>query len=57
MSFAEKIEARGEARGKEEGKTEVAVNMLKEGANATFIAKVTGLSLAEIERLKKKLNS
>ena len=53
MSFAEKIEARGEAR----GKTEVAINMLKEGADAAFIAKVTGYSLAEIERLKERLNS
>ena len=57
MSFAEKIEARGEVRGKAEGKTEVAINMLKEGADAAFIAKVTGLSLAEIEYLKERLNS
>jgi predicted transposase/invertase (TIGR01784 family) len=40
-----------EARGKAEGKAEIALNMLQEGLPVSMIAKVTGLSSDEIERL------
>ena len=51
MSLAAKFEARGKA----EGKTEVAINMLKEGADPAFVAKVTTLSTEEIKRLQASL--
>ncbi|PYI50660.1 Rpn family recombination-promoting nuclease/putative transposase [Paenibacillus flagellatus] len=48
-------EARGEARGRAagllEGKLEVALSMLKENISPAMIAKVTGISEAEIKRL------
>jgi predicted transposase/invertase (TIGR01784 family) len=44
-------EARGEARGRVEGKAEVALSLLKEGFPVSMIAKTTGLSSDEIERL------
>ena len=47
MSLAAKFEARGKA--------EVAINMLKEGADPAFVAKVTTLSTEEIKRLQASL--
>jgi predicted transposase/invertase (TIGR01784 family) len=41
----------GEAKGKVEGRAEVAANMKREGLNSALIAKMTGLSVSEIERL------
>jgi predicted transposase/invertase (TIGR01784 family) len=52
MTFAEKIEARGEARGQASEKVAIAKNLLNEGVAPAFIAQVTGLSLAEIEQLR-----
>ena len=60
MTFAEKLEQRGIEKGIRKGRQEglqegmktVVLNMLKEGAEVPFIAKVTGLSAAEIEHLQ-----
>ncbi len=43
----------GLKKGLEKGRAEVAMNMLKEGADVAFVMKVTGLSADEIEPLKK----
>ena len=53
----------GEASGVEQGvelgieqnKVEIALNMLRENTNSDFICKVTGLSLDEVEKLRRKL--
>ncbi|GAA3412703.1 hypothetical protein ACFFNY_33140 [Paenibacillus hodogayensis] len=44
-------EAKGEAKGEARGIAKAARAMLIEGIDMTVIAKVTGLSVAEIERL------
>jgi predicted transposase/invertase (TIGR01784 family) len=49
----ERGEKRGEKRGELKGKREMARIMLAEGLDATLINKYTGLSLQEIESLKK----
>jgi predicted transposase/invertase (TIGR01784 family) len=55
MTIAEQLEARGEAKGKAkgkaEGKAETALNLLKEGTDPQFVAKVTGLSLEDVMKL------
>lgn len=53
----------GEASGVEQGvelgieqnKVEIALNMLRENTNSDFICKVTGLSLDEVEKLRREL--
>ena len=56
MTIATQLEARGEARGeakgKIEGKIETARNLLQEGADPQFVAKVTGLSIDDVKRLQ-----
>ncbi|NJL89406.1 MAG: Rpn family recombination-promoting nuclease/putative transposase [Coleofasciculaceae cyanobacterium SM2_1_6] len=51
-------EARGEAKGLAEGKAEaanqIAINLLNAGAAVDFIAKVTGLSLEQIQQLQQQ---
>jgi hypothetical protein len=52
--FAEsldKLEAKGEAKGIKEGIEQVARNLLKEGMDPVFVAKVTGLPEGEARRL------
>ncbi len=44
--------AEGKAEGRAEGKAETASGMLKEGFGTDVIARITGLSVAEIERLR-----
>ncbi len=60
MTFAEKLEEQGKLKGKLEGKLEgiqeVAVKMLREGADIAFITKVTDLSVEDIEQLKASLD-
>ena len=60
MTIAEQLEARGEARGEAKGKAEglktTARNLLKEGTDPQFVAKVTGLSLEAIEQLQAGLS-
>jgi recombination-promoting nuclease RpnB len=71
MTFAETLEERGIQKGREqgiqkgreqgiqkgreEGIQKVALTMLKEGVDAAFIIKTTGLSLQDIERLNESL--
>jgi predicted transposase/invertase (TIGR01784 family) len=43
----------GRAEGRAEGKYEVAKNMLSADSDISFISKVTGLSIAEINKLLK----
>ena len=45
----------GEASGVEQNKVEIALNMLRESTNSDFICRVTGLSLDEVEKLRKGL--
>ena len=47
-------EAKGEAKGKAEGKTEVAIALLAKGLDVNLISETTGLSLQQINELKKK---
>jgi predicted transposase/invertase (TIGR01784 family) len=42
----------GEARGKTEGKTEIALAMLLDGDSAEKVARITGLSIADIQKLR-----
>ena len=44
----------GERKGRKERKKEIVLNMLKEKTDISFIAKVTGLSEKEIQKLKKR---
>ena len=42
---------------KEEGKTEIAINLIKEGNDNHFISKITGLSIQKIEELRQRQKS
>ena len=42
----------GKIEGKKEGKIETAINLLKAGSEVTFVSKITGLSIEEINKLK-----
>lgn len=42
----------GEARGKTEGKTEIALAMLLDGDSVEKVARITGLSIADIQKLR-----
>ena len=53
LSVLDKVEGRGEARGIQLGRTEAARNLLRMGLDLTRIAEATGLSLEEIQSLKK----
>ena len=61
MTVAEQLEARGEARGEQRGdrnaRLEVAASMLKEGTEPRFVAKMTKLELADVEKLKADLDT
>ncbi len=60
MTIAEKLREQGMKVGREidreigklKAKQEVALRMLQEGTETTFIAKVTNFSVADIERLR-----
>ncbi len=52
MSILEKREERGIQKGKQEEKKEIARNLLKEGTEIALVVKATGLSKAEVEKLK-----
>ena len=52
MTIAEQLEARGKAEGEIEGIKKTALNLLKEGTDPQFVAKVTGLSLDDVKRLQ-----
>jgi len=63
MTIAEQLEARGEAKGRAEGEAlgevkgvkKTAFNLLKEGTDPLFVAKVTGLSLDDVKRLQENI--
>ncbi len=57
MTIAEKLRERGREIGKLKAKQEVALRMLQEGTETTFIAKVTNLSAVDIERLRTPLTN
>jgi predicted transposase/invertase (TIGR01784 family) len=48
IRYAEK---KARLEGKLEGKFEIAINLKKEGMSAELIAKTTGLSIEEVEKL------
>ncbi|MCD1258093.1 PD-(D/E)XK nuclease family transposase [Paenibacillus athensensis] len=60
QSALDYVESRGRAEGREEGRAqrdhEVAASMLQEGLSISLIAKVTGLTEAEIEALQQRLH-
>ncbi|MDR2669645.1 MAG: Rpn family recombination-promoting nuclease/putative transposase [Desulfovibrio sp.] len=49
-------EARGEARGEVRGRAAVALSMLQEGMPLSQVARLTGLAVEEIEKLKEQLH-
>lgn len=51
MTIAEQLEARGEAKGEAKGRKATAVNLLNEGAEPEFVARVTGLTVEEVKAL------
>jgi len=53
MTIAEQLEARGEAK----GLSHTACNLLKEGTDPQFVAKVTGLSLNKVWELQKEMDN
>ncbi|PCK08342.1 MAG: hypothetical protein COA42_09510, partial [Alteromonadaceae bacterium] len=65
MTYAEKLIARGEEAGLEKGeqaglvkgKQEVAINLLREGAEPPFVAKVTQLELGTVLMLKASIDN
>ncbi len=61
MTIAERLEAKGRAEGKAEGATEaaqkIARNMLNEGVEPQFVAKLTGLSLQQVAALQAELET
>jgi predicted transposase/invertase (TIGR01784 family) len=52
---AEEGRVQGREEGKEEGKEEVAINLLKDGADPHFVARISGLDLAVIIKLKAQI--
>ena len=48
---------RGMQEGRKEGVQKVARNLLKEGVEIALVAKCTGLSESEVEKLKEELNN
>ena len=52
MSLAQQWKAEGELKGELKGKIETARNMLAEGCDLAFIAKVTGLPHAEVQAMQ-----
>ncbi len=55
MTIAEQFKAEGKAEGKVEGIHLVAINLLEQGSDVKFVAKVTKLSLDEVKRLKEQI--
>jgi hypothetical protein len=55
LTIAEKLRAMGAEQAKQVRTEEIAVNSLKEGIEPAFVARITGLELAVVLRLKAKL--
>jgi len=47
--------AKGVAKGRAEGTEMVAINLLREGAEPAFVAKITGLTLTAVLQLQERL--
>lgn len=56
MTIAERLRAEGESKGRYEEKIIMAQELLKEKSDVALIAKVTRLTISEIEKIKKKLH-
>ena len=58
MTLAQRFEEIGEKKGKKKGKKEekmtIACRLLAEGVEPVFIARITELSLSQIEELRKE---
>lgn len=54
MNVIAEAETRGETKGKIEGKNEVALNMLRKGFEIPLIVELSGLSEAEVLKLKEQ---
>ncbi len=50
-------EVKGEKEGEQKANKNIALNMLRNSMNMEYIAKLTGLSLQEIEQLNSSLNT
>lgn len=48
----QKGEIRGEIRGELKGRQEIALNLLKTGMNVTQVAKLTGLTTAQVHQIQ-----
>jgi predicted transposase YdaD len=46
-------EVRGEARGKTEERNQIAMNMLRSNVSEDLVAKFTGLTLKQVQKLQK----
>ena len=55
MTIAEALEARGEARGRLKAKIEIAIALLKNGFDNTFVADITKLEVSEVAELSKHI--
>lgn len=54
MTAAEQLRQAGREQGAHKKAQEIALNLLKEGAEPKFVAKITQLSPAEIKQLQTK---
>lgn len=53
MELITSWEKKGREEGRKQGEIKIAKNMLKKGTDEAFIIEVTGLSKAELEKIKK----
>lgn len=56
MTLAEQFRAEGKAEGRKEGRITVAERLLSEGVDAAFVARMTDLSVDEIQQLEKSVH-
>ena len=56
MTAAEKIKEYGREEGREEERVEIAINLLKDGAEPRFVVRNTGIELSVILKLKAQLD-
>ena len=57
MTMRQQLEQRGEQRGLQQGIELTAYNALKSGADVEFVAKITGLTIDQVNILKAKIDS
>ncbi len=56
MTIAEKLRQEGEEKGIKKGTETVAMNLLRDGCEAAFVARNTGLSLDRCKQLLAQIN-